>query len=195
MLKLATGIAGAVLVLSQVACSDTQPTTAPRLAAAGAAQADEHGRDGHTGVDRLLTMLDACDGPSFSAQHIACARSGGVSFQQFIDEVTRKGSVGGWEFAPPKLALKLGESFAALNRGGEAHTFTEVAHFGGGIVPSLNQLSGNPVPAAECLALAPSAFVAPGMMSMPDVADETGTELYQCCIHPWMRTVVTVKRS
>ena len=27
-----------------------------------------------------------------------------------------------------------------------------------------------------------------------DEVEETGTELYQCCIHPWMRTTVTARR-
>jgi hypothetical protein len=53
----------------------------------------------------------------------------------------------------------------------------------------LNQLSGNTEPAPECLALAPTAFIAPGGTGHDEV-EEPGTELYQCCIHPWMRTVV-----
>ena len=74
------------------------------------------------------------------------------------------------------------------------HTFTEVAHFGGGIVPLLNQLSGNTVPAAECLNLEPDDFVAPGATyAEEEPLDEEGTEHYQCCIHPWMRTEVHVR--
>jgi hypothetical protein len=73
------------------------------------------------------------------------------------------------------------------------HTFTEVEHFGGGIVPQLNALSGNPAPAAECLQLKPDDFVPAGGTHRDDVT-EMGTELYQCCIHPWMRTVVHVRR-
>ncbi len=70
------------------------------------------------------------------------------------------------------------------------HTFTKVAQFGGGIVPVLNQLSGNLVPAPECVALQPDDFVAPGAADRDDIISAPGTTLYECCIHPWMRTVV-----
>jgi plastocyanin len=148
--------------------------------------------------DHVVSILDACDGPSFAAQGIDCSRNGGVKFQQFISELSARRTVGAWHFAPDNLVLQLGQSFSALNRGGETHTFTEVKQFGGGVVPPLNQLSGNPIPAPECLALNPldaKQFIPPGGSSDSDVADEEGTELYQCCIHPWMRAVVTVKRG
>jgi hypothetical protein len=93
---------------------------------------------------------------------------------------------------PPALGIALGQSFVATNRGGEVHTFTEVEEFGGGIVASLNELSGNPVPAPECGRLAPADFLAPGG-ALRDTPDEAGVEKYQCCIHPWMRTTVTVR--
>lgn len=196
MQKLAFAVGGALLVL-QSACSDNPSATAPRISAtASVLAADERGadRDDHDGR-RLVSMLDACDGPSFTANGVACTRAQGVTFQQFIAELTDKHTVGAWRFAPSDLTLERGQRYAAINRGGETHTFTKVAHFGGGIVPVLNQLSGNPVPAAACTALQPTDFIPPGGMSMTDVADSKGTELYQCCIHPWMRAVVTVKRS
>ena len=59
---------------------------------------------------------------------------------------------------------RMGDTFVAVNNGGETHTFTEVKAFGGGIVPLLNVLSGNPVPAPECLALDAEDFVPPGAM-------------------------------
>jgi hypothetical protein len=61
-----------------------------------------------------------------------------------------------------------------------------------GIIPDLNLLAGVPVQAPECLALAPGDFVPPGGFATDDVEEE-GTELYQCCIHPWMRAVVTAR--
>ncbi|MFL5581362.1 MAG: hypothetical protein ACJ8AO_13415, partial [Gemmatimonadaceae bacterium] len=87
-----------------------------------------------------------------------------------------------------------GATILAVNRGGEVHTFTEVEEFGGGIVPILNQLSGNPVAAPECLALAAEDFV-PAGGTYPVTEDEAGVEHYQCCIHPWMRTTVRVRGS
>jgi plastocyanin len=85
-----------------------------------------------------------------------------------------------------------GSTLTAVNRGGEVHTFTEVEQFGGGIVPLLNDLSGNPTPAPECLALSPSDFVPPGA-AFTVTESETGVKHYQCCIHAWMQTTVRVR--
>jgi len=190
MQKLALVMGSTLVILAQSACSDAPAPTGPnRIAPPATARMDARASD------HVVSMLDACDGPSFAAQGVDCSRTGGVQFQQFISELTARGTVGAWHFAPNTLVLQLGQSFSAFNRGGETHTFTEVKQFGGGIVPILNQLSGNLVPAAECLALDPSDFIAPGGSSDSDVADEAGTELYQCCIHPWMRAVVTVKHG
>jgi hypothetical protein len=71
------------------------------------------------------------------------------------------------------------------SRGGELHTFTRVQNFGGGIVPLLNDLSGNPVVAPECAALGNPAA---GSTALP-----AGKTQFQCCIHPWMRTTIEVK--
>ncbi len=138
-------------------------------------------------------MMDACDSASFDAgtgNPSACTRSHGIKFDKFIAELQRHGVAGAWHFAPPEMTARVGETLVAVNRGGETHTFTKVAQFGGGIVPVLNQLSGNLVPAPECLALQPSDFVAPGGADRDDTISAPGTTLYECCIHPWMRTVV-----
>ena len=57
---------------------------------------------------------------------------------------------------------------------------------------NLKVMAFNPIPAPECLALDPDDIIAPGA-SYTDEEDEEGTELYQCCIHPWMRAVVTAR--
>jgi len=108
--------------------------------------------------------------------------------------VTAHGSAGAWHFAASNVNVFVGQTLDVINRGGETHTFTEVKQFGGGIVPLLNQLSGNPVPAPECLELTGAAFIASGATHHESIDDE-GTEMYQCCIHPWMRAVVTAKRQ
>jgi plastocyanin len=176
------GGAIALTAMLLAACADpgrpTGPTTvsAARVAAAGGA------------ATRLVNMKDACDPTTFAA--VGCTRQGGgVTFTEFIAQLTKHGEVGAWHFAPPHVETAVGTTLLAVNRGGEVHTFTEVAHFGGGIVPQLNALSGNPVPAPECLSLEPDDFVPPGG-TYPAAVEEPGTELYQCCIHPWMRTVV-----
>jgi hypothetical protein len=86
----------------------------------------------------------------------------------------------------------VGDLIIAINRGGEAHTFTEVAAFGGGFIPELNELSGNPVPAPECLDFGSIVFVPPGGTASEEIG-EAGEELYQCCLHPWMRATVTAR--
>ena len=171
----------------QLACSGTggEPLAPPTAISAD--------RGGSSDV-RRFEIHDACDPASFNAVigPGTCTRPGGMKFGQFIEQLTKHQSVGAWSFSPPNVNLRLGQSFVALNRGGETHTFTEVEDFGGGINGTLNQLSGNPVPAPECTALAPSDFLPPGA-TFNDTPDAVGTEKYQCCIHPWMRATVTIR--
>jgi plastocyanin len=94
----------------------------------------------------------------------------------------------------PSRSFTIGirRTIVATNVGGEVHTFTRVAQFGGGIVPALNTASNNPVEAPECAALAASDMLSPGASFTTLPAAASGTHLYQCCIHPWMRSTVTV---
>jgi plastocyanin len=138
--------------------------------------------------DVLVNMLDACDPETFNAALGAgtCLRAGGVQFSQFIAELTQLGFIGPWHFAPPNANVQVGQTFVASNKGGEVHTFTEVAEFGGGIVPALNELAHVPTVAPECAALDPDDFVAPGTTYREDI-EHAGALKFQCCIHPWMR--------
>jgi len=170
------------------ACADrtTTPTAPTATAAARATGAP---------ADHQLSIMDACDPTTFDAalnDPNACQRNGGVAFADFIAQLQKHQQAGAWHFAPPTLNVIEGATLTAINRGGEVHTFTEVEEFGGGIVPLLNQLSGNPTPAPECLALAPGDFVPPGG-TFTVHEEEAGVEHYQCCIHPWMRTTVHVR--
>jgi plastocyanin len=143
--------------------------------------------------DIAVTMLDACDPETFNAVvgPGTCVRNGGLTFQKFIDELTRLSFVGPWKFSPRSRNARVNDTFVATNRGGEVHTFTEVAAFGGGIVPNLNQLAGTPTMAPECGALEADDFVAPGT-TYRETVHEAGTVKFQCCIHPWMRLEATV---
>jgi hypothetical protein len=136
----------------------------------------------------IVNMFDACDPATFDAVvgPGTCVRSGGMTFDRFIDTLTRLHFVGPWHFAPPTGNVQVGQTFVASNKGGEVHTFTEVDEFGGGIVPLLNELSGETTVAPECTALEPDDFVAPGGTYREGV-EHTGTHKFQCCIHPWMR--------
>jgi hypothetical protein len=180
-----TGVLGTTLVaLASVACADEdvgRTPTAPIAASANAA------------LTRTIEILDICDSASFNAAlgPGTCVRSGqrNLTFQQFIAQLDNIHTVPTWRNAPGIVHVAVGTQLVATNFGGEVHTFTEVAAFGGGIVPQLNRLSNNPVPAPECLTLAPGDFLPPRAQYSDDV-DAPGTEHYQCCIHPWMRTTV-----
>jgi len=138
--------------------------------------------------DRMVTIHDACDPTTFNAVLGAgsCTRNGGVTFQQFIDELTRSGVARQWFFAPPNATLREGDTFVVVNHGGETHTFTEVENFGGGLFPNLNALAHTPVVAPECTTLDSDDFI-PAGGTYREKATEAGREKYQCCIHPWMR--------
>jgi len=143
---------------------------------------------------RQVQMLDACDGPSFNAAIGAgtCNRAGGVKIDDFIAQLLAHGEAPAWRFAPEQLKLETGGAISATNRGGEFHTFTEVAAFGGGCVPDLNELLGlTPVPECDI----------PGIVGTTGAPPETtvttgplsaGTHRFLCLIHPWMKTTATV---
>jgi hypothetical protein len=164
-----------------------RPTSLPALDAATSTPAI--GAAGGSG--REIVMLDQCEPDSFNAAigpGTCLNRNGGITFDLFIALLEGQRRVPSWRFSPDSIHAPADLTLPIVNRGGEVHTFTEVEEFGGGIVPVLNALSGTPVPAPECLALAPEDFVPPGGRTshafQPGEADK-----YQCCIHPWMRAV------
>jgi plastocyanin len=173
----------------QLACSDSARISQPerQLTSTGSFSLASNDADG---VHRI-EILDACDPTSFDAVFGVgtCVRSGGRNLFDFLAEVTAKQEAGAWRFASANVEARVGQTLLAVNRGGEKHTFTEVRQFGGGLNPILNELSHNPNVAPEC---ATSTLVDAGA-STTDALDEEGTELYQCCIHPWMRTTVHVR--
>jgi plastocyanin len=144
-----------------------------------------------------VDMLDRCDSATFNAAlgPGTCTRPRGMTFQAFIDELTATKSVRAWRFVPSRFEAELGDSVVAINRGGEVHTFTNVANFGGGIVPMLNQLSGLPDVAPECAALEEDDFVPPGGKYFEEAFATPGIARFQCCIHPWMRAVAKVEKK
>jgi plastocyanin len=147
--------------------------------------------------ERRVSMLDACDGPSFNAalqDPNACTRNGGVTFDELINQLQTMGTAPAWRFAPEQLSLAAGGTIEAYNGGGEFHTFTEVAAFGGGCVPPLNELLGlTPVPeCADAGVLFATTGAAPG--NEVETGPLTpGTHRFECLIHPWMRSTVEVR--
>jgi len=159
----------------------------------------------------VVRMLDQCNPPTFNAAvgPGTCIGDGTITFNHFIATLTNSHTVGAWHFDPADGTVEEGTVLTLENRGGEAHTFTKVANFGGGFVAPLNALSGNPVPAPECATVAfgvlvpkpesPSnIFVEAGTTEMGPTAGSPilpsgATTRIPCCIHPWMRMEVTTK--
>jgi len=186
MHRLTYALAATLVAALQVGCSDTGRLSEPHaVAVASKASLDE------SGTVRPIQILDACDPTSFDAVFGlgTCIRPGGRNLTDFIGEVSAKGEADAWRFAPGNIEARVGETLLAINNGGEKHTFTEVKKFGGGLNAILNELTHNTEVAPECNT---STLIAAGG-SQTDELDEPGTELYQCCIHPWMRTTVTVR--
>lgn len=188
MSRLPSAATLALVCLAQSACTDV-PATGPATARL------DRTVNG-VAADHVVKMRDQCDPATFDAVlgPNACVRDQGgarVTFAEFNAELARRQEVNAWRFNPPETGARTGDVLLAVNEGGEAHTFTKVAHFGGGFVAPLNAASGNPVPAPECLNVPALHIVPPGGSDAHSVGSGD-TELYQCCIHPWMRTTVHV---
>jgi hypothetical protein len=143
-------------------------------------------------------MYDDCEPTSFNAVlgDGACIGNGHTTFDEFIGELAATQDAHKWRNQPSQMLLNIGRPTIVENRGGEDHTFTEVAEFGGGFVDALNGISGNPVPAPECLNFGAITFIHAGGVEEGPTAGSSdlpvGIHRFQCCIHPWMRTVVEV---
>lgn len=193
--------AAAIGLMLLMGCGDssrpTQPSTGNTSVTSGSG--DDPGAGDHPAAPsgtslpaRQILMMDACDPTTFDANvepGTCVGRHGGVKFDQFIAELIQTQKAGAWHFAPPNTTAREGQTLLATNNGGEIHTFTRVNQFGGGVVPDLNRLSGNLEVAPECTKLDDDDFVPPGGTYEEKVGSE-GTQLFECCIHPWMRTVV-----
>jgi hypothetical protein len=141
---------------------------------------------------RTIQILDNCDGPSFNEAlgPGACSRPAGLSFEN-LEQSFARGGAPSWRFSPSKATLAGGGSLTAINRGGEFHTFTEVAAFGGGCVPPINAALGlTAVPECADPSLFGTTGVIPGgSLEVGPIA--SGAHRFQCLIHPWQRATVT----
>jgi hypothetical protein len=169
-----------------------------------------------TNTTTTITMRDACDPDTFNAavgpNTCVAGQHGTTPFAVFIAELQQDHIAGAWRFNPlldastgtfklVTLNLTAGQQTLIQNLGGEIHTFTRVKEFGGGQVPPLNALSGNPVPAPECFQPESDTNVivqagtsrtgpAAGTPALPQEVSK-----WQCCIHPWMRMTVAVNQG
>lgn len=148
--------------------------------------------------DKKIRMYDDCDPATFNdvLGAGACIGNGHTTFDEFIEELEETQDAHAWRNQPKAMKVNIGRPTFIENRGGEVHTFTKVAAFGGGFVDELNGISGNPVPAPECLDFGTMVFIPAGGTDEGPTAGSAqlpvGTHRFQCCIHPWMRTVIEV---
>jgi hypothetical protein len=165
-----------------------------------------------------ILMRDACDPDTFNAavgpNTCVAGQHGTTPFPFFIAELQQDHIAGAWRFNPlldasagnfklVTLNLTAGQQTVIQNLGGETHTFTRVKEFGGGNVPPLNALSGNPVPAPECSVSQPESntnvIVEAGKSEAGPTAGTSAlpeeVTKWQCCIHPWMRMIVAVNQG
>ena len=147
----------------------------------------------YTSGVNTVRLEDRCDPASFDAAVApgTCVKDLGTTFDEFLAELQATGVAHHWRFKEDQFQIRAGEAVNALNIGGEVHSFTEVQNFGGGVVPLLNDLSGAGGIVPECTALVP---VLPDGTSAPKVLTTPGVHKFQCCIHPWMRSEITVRR-
>jgi hypothetical protein len=149
-------------------------------------------------------IRDNCDPATFNAAVApgTCIGNGDTTFAEFLDELTEDGEVGSWRFNPDETRLDRGQRTILESRGGELHTFTKVENFGGGLVPVLNDLGGFGATVPECVNSLPNTtpdnFVVPAGVSVEGPKAGTpvlprGTTKWQCCIHPWMRSEISVR--
>lgn len=143
-----------------------------------------------------VRIADKCDPATFNAAlgEGACVAGGGnVTFSEFIDALLSEGGHKAWRFISQPPHIKTEDTIEALNTGGEVHTFTEVAEFGGGFVPELNEPLGLE-PVQECVTpqvVDPTFVVAGARLEVSGLSP--GLHRFQCCIHPWLRTEINVR--
>jgi plastocyanin len=149
-----------------------------------------------------VVALDECDPATFNAptavgpdfcKNIALGAS--TTFSNLFAEAAAGNPDSNWDFEPDTLTVKKGTTINAVNQGGEPHTFTEVAKFGGGFISPLNGPGG--VVAPECdggfskVSVAKTRILQGSQLQV--VGLSKGEHFFQCCIHPWMRMTVVVK--
>jgi plastocyanin len=146
---------------------------------------------------RKIAVLDNCDPDDATwAPTGGCAlKEGDVTLAEFNALLSSSLSpftvVGhpSWRNEPSYLTVRSGKGVRVTNEGGRAHTFTEVAAFGGGRVPPLTM---GLTPAPECLVLPDPTALAPGAhLELKGLS--AGLHRFQCCLHPWMRAAIRVE--
>ena len=146
-----------------------------------------------------VVALDECDPTTFNAMlgPDFCKNVAIGAFTTF-DDLFAEAKAGtpdpNWDFEPDTLKIREGTILSVVDQGGEPHTFTEVAKFGGGFITDLN---GGEDTVPECaggfknLAVAKTRILQASHVDITDL--KKGKHFFECCIHPWMRVTVEVK--
>ncbi len=149
---------------------------------------------------RHIEMQDDCDPTTFNAVlgEGACVGDGDTTFEELFESLSERDPDGHWRNHPDRTHVRKGTDLVISNTGGEFHTFTEVAKFGAGCVPEINDLLGlvGP-PAADCEAAFgdPRTALPPGATGTVTTHKmSAGIHRFMCVIHPWMHTKVEVRR-
>ena len=172
-------------------------------ATAQSGQAHERPQAAGSSPVAQIVALDECDPTSFNAalgpdfcKNVALAPLGfATTFDQLFAEAASGHPDPNWDFEPDTLKIQEGTILNVTDQGGEPHTFTEVANFGGGFVDGLNHRGEDTVP--ECsggfgnVAVARTRLLQGSTLSIAGLSK--GEHRFQCCIHPWMRVKVNVK--
>jgi plastocyanin len=149
-----------------------------------------------------VVALDECDPTTFNAvvgpdfcKNVALAHLGYATTLQSLFAKAAAGTPDpGWDFEPDTLEIARGTILSVVDQGGEPHTFTEVAQFGGGFITGLN---GGEQTVPECTGGFSNVAVAKTRILQGSQTQITGLSkgehFFQCCIHPWMRMKVEVK--
>jgi hypothetical protein len=146
--------------------------------------------------------VDECDPATFNAalgpgecQNFALGYT--TTLANLIAEAAAGTPNPGWDILPDSITINQGTILSVKNQGGEPHTFTEVAKFGGGFETALNPPNLSTV-APECqggfgnVQVAKTRIV-PGSSLELGPGLSKGVHLFECCIHPWMQVTVTVQ--
>jgi plastocyanin len=146
-----------------------------------------------------VVALDECDPGTFNAALGAdFCKNVTLGAATKLADLFAKAKAGtpdpGWDFEPDTVHMKKGTILDVVDQGGEPHTFTEVAHFGGGFIGDLN---AGEATVSECaggfsnLAVARTRILQGSHTQITGLSK--GEHLFECCIHPWMRVKVEVK--
>ena len=146
-----------------------------------------------------VVALDECDPATFNAalgpdfcKNVALGAS--TKFSDLFKKAAAGKPDPGWDFEPDSVTIRKGTPLIVVNQGGEPHTFTEVAKFGGGFIPPLN---GKEPTVPECaggfkdVAVARTRILQGSQLQVTGLS--TGEHRFECCIHPWMRVTVDVR--